>query len=201
MNTRIERQKASTQPARGPAGQVAIVTGSTSQDLAHQRLPTRRRAAQLAVGLGAGLLSLAASARAASPKRGAGVVVWRSGAAFGETVERLQQDVKTKGIRLFDVIDQAGLASEAGIALRPSTLLVFGNPPLGIQFLTANPLAGLDWPVRLLVFEDAAKAVRIAGTDFAWIARRHGITDRDAAFATATKVVASIVASVNATPA
>ena len=80
-------------------------------------------------------------------------------------------------------------------------MLVFGNPPLGIQFLTANPLAGLDWPVRLLVYQDEQGAVWIACTDFAWIANRHGITDREAAFAMATKVVASIVASANASPA
>ncbi len=154
--------------------------------------------------LGAALFGLAAaSAHAAEggPVRGPGVAVWRSAKDFGTTVERSQQDVRAKGIRLFDVIDQAKLAAEAGIALRPSTLLVFGNPPLGIQFLTANPLSGLDWPVRMLVFEDERKAVWIACTDFAWIARRHGITDRDAAFAMATKVVASIVSSVDASPA
>ena len=78
---------------------------------------------------------------------------------------------------------------------------MFGNPPLGIQFLTANPLAGLDWPVRLLVYQDPAGAVWIACTDFAWIARRHGITERDAAFTMATKVVASIVAAADASPA
>ncbi len=49
---------------------------------------------------------------------------------------------------------RARLAADAGIKLRPSTLLVFGNPPLGTLFITANPLAGLDWPVRLLVFQD-----------------------------------------------
>ncbi len=155
-------------------------------------------------GCGVALFGLAAaSSRAADsgPVRGPGVNVWRSGMDFAATVERLQQDVKAKGIRLFDVIDQAKLAAEAGIALRPSTLLVFGNPPLGIQFLTANPLSGLDWPVRLLVLEDEARMVWIACNDFAWIARRHSITDRDAAFAMATKVVASIVSSVNAAPA
>lgn len=156
-----------------------------------------------AAALGAGLLGLAMMpARAADGMaRGPGVNVWRSGRGFGETVEGLLGDVKSKGIRLFDVIDQAKLAAEAGITLRPSTLLVFGNPPLGIMFLTANPLAGLDWPVRLLVTADEKGAVWIACTDFEWIARRHGITERDAAFAMATKVVASIVSSVGATPA
>ena len=160
-----------------------------------------RRTAGFGVALfGLAALSTRAAAAEGGPVRGPGVNVWRSGMGFGTTVERLQQDVKAKGIRLFDVIDQAKLAADAGIVLRPSTLLVFGNPPLGIQFLTANPFAGLDWPVRLLVFEDERQTVWIACTDFAWIARRHGVTDRDEAFAMATKVVASIVASVNASP-
>lgn len=91
-----------------------------------------------------------------------------------------------------------GLAAEAGIALRPSTLLVFGNPPLGTLFITANPNAGLDWPVRLLISQDDNGEVWAAYTDFAWIARRHGIANRPAEFAMATTVIESITASVRA---
>jgi uncharacterized protein (DUF302 family) len=80
--------------------------------------------------------------------------------------------------------------------LRPSTLLVFGNPPLGTLFLTSNPAAGLDWPVRLLVYEDGQKDVWVLYTDFEWIAHRHGITDRDQAFAKASEVIASITSTV-----
>src|SRR6266571_8803943 len=56
-------------------------------------------------------------------------------------------------------------------------------PPLGTLFLTSNPAAGLDWPVRLLVLEDEKGEVWALYTDFTWIAHRHGIKDRDAAFA------------------
>ncbi len=125
-----------------------------------------------------------------------GVVTVRSAYPLAETVERLKADIAAKGIMFFDEIDQSKLAGNAGIALRPSTLLVFGNPPLGIQFLTSNPAAGLDWPVRLLVFEDAQGKVWCAYTDFAWIARRHGISDRAAAFKMASMVIASITSSV-----
>ena len=55
---------------------------------------------------------------------------------------------------------------------------MFGNPPLGTQFMTSNPNAGLDWPVRLLVIQDNAGAVWTVYTDFAWIAARHGIVNR-----------------------
>ena len=96
----------------------------------------------------------------------------------------------------FSEIDQSKLAAGAGIMLQPSVLLTFGNPPLGTQFLTANPNAGLDWPVRLLVFENQKGEVWTAYTDFAWIARRHGIKDRDAQFKMASGVAASITSGV-----
>jgi len=125
-----------------------------------------------------------------------GVVKVKSHYSFGETVARLKADVEAKGIKFFLEVDQAGLAEVAGINLRPSTLLIFGNPPLGTQFITAKPEAGLDWPVRLLVFEDDAGQVWAAHTDFAWIAQRHGITNRDEQFEMASMVIASIVSSV-----
>jgi len=76
-----------------------------------------------------------------------------------------------------------------------SVLIQFGNPPLGIQFLTATPYAGLDWPVRMLVFEDADGGVWIAYTDFAFIARRHQIQNRDAQLKMASEVAGSIAAA------
>jgi len=93
-------------------------------------------------------------------------------------------------------VDQSQLAAGAGIALRPSVLLTFGNPPLGTQFITSNPNAGLDWPVRLLVFESEKGEVWTAYTDFGWIARRHGIKNREAQFKMASEVIASITSSV-----
>jgi uncharacterized protein (DUF302 family) len=75
--------------------------------------------------------------------------------------------------------------------------LVFGNPPLGTQFITANPNAGLDWPVRLLVFQDDSGTVWTVYTDFAWIAVRHSIVDRNEQFKMASMVIASITSSVS----
>src|SRR5437764_5361526 len=125
-----------------------------------------------------------------------GIVRVKSAYPLAETVARLKKDIAQKGIRFFDEIDQSKLAADAGIPLRPSTLLVFGNPPLGTLFLTSNPAAGLDWPVRLLVVEDERGQVWTLYTDFNWIAHRHGIKDRDDAFKMATSVIASIASSV-----
>ena len=127
-----------------------------------------------------------------------GVVTVKSAYSLAETTERLKKDIAAKGIKFFDEIDQAKLAANAGIKLRPSILLIFGNPPLGTQFITAKAVAGLDWPVRLLVFENEKGEVWMAYSDFAWIAHRHGIDNRDDQFKMAAMVIASIVSSAQA---
>jgi hypothetical protein len=71
-----------------------------------------------------------------------GIVRVKSAYPMGETIARLKQDIADKGITFFDEIDQSKLAADAGIKLHPSVLLVFGNPPLGTQFITANANAG-----------------------------------------------------------
>jgi uncharacterized protein (DUF302 family) len=136
-------------------------------------------AACLAALLAFSCLSVATAETVSPPLQTDGVIKVKSAYAFDETIARIKQDVAAKGIKFFDEIDQAKLASDAGVKLRPSTLLVFGNPPLGTLFITSSPNAGLDWPVRLLVMQDDNGDVYAAYTDFAWIAQRHRITDRD----------------------
>jgi len=142
--------------------------------------------------------ALTASSPAVTRADDDGVVRVRSAYPMGETIERLKRDIAGKGIRFFAEIDQSKLAAEAGIKLQPSVLLIFGNPPLGTQFITANANAGLDWPVRLLVFENDKGEVWTAYTDFNWIARRHGIENRNDQFKMASTVIASITSSVMA---
>jgi len=127
-----------------------------------------------------------------------GIVKIRSAYGMDETIARLKQDIADKGIMLFTVVDQAKLAADAGIKLRPSSLLIFGNPALGSQFMTSNPIAGIDWPVRLLVVEDEKGVVWAVYSDFDYIARRHRIGDREKAFKMASDVIASITSSVKA---
>jgi uncharacterized protein (DUF302 family) len=154
-----------------------------------------------AVVLAIGLLLSAVAAEAGGVGQAAsddGLVSVKSAYPLAETIARLRQDIADKKLMFFGLIDQSKLAADAGIALRPSSLLVFGNPALGSQFMTANPAAGIDWPVRLLVFEDAQGEVWAVYTDFASIARRHGITNREAQFAMAAEVIASITSAVKA---
>ncbi len=125
-----------------------------------------------------------------------GIVRIKSAYSMPETIKRIKKDVADKGIMFFSEIDQSKLAADAGVTLRPSTLIVFGNPPLGTLFLTSDPSAGLDWPVRVLVYQDEKGDVWVNYTDFMWIAHRHGITDRDEAFKKASEVIASITSTV-----
>jgi len=150
-----------------------------------------------AFALGAALVA-APSAMAQATPGPDGLIKVRSAYPMDETVARLRRDIEAKGILFFQAVDQAQLAKNAGITLRPSTLLTFGNPPLGAQFLTANPYSGLDWPVRLLVLQDEDGVVWAAYTDFAWIANRHGIANRTEQFATASGVVDSITSTIRA---
>jgi uncharacterized protein (DUF302 family) len=152
------------------------------------------RAIAAAIAFAAGLASPLARAQVGPD----GLIQVRSAYGVDETIARIRKDIADKGILFFQAVDQSRLAAEAGIALPPSTLLTFGNPPLGAQFLTSKPNSGLDWPVRLLVRQDAAGAVWAVYTDFGWIAQRHGIVDRNEQFAKASSVVESITSTIRA---
>ena len=146
---------------------------------------------------------LTAPAHSAVPVASApaqGVVKQRSDYGFDETVARLKADIAAKGIRFFDEIDHAKLGAGAKLPINRSTLLLFGNPPLGVQFLQSNPVAGLDWPVRMLVTQDDDGTVWISWTDFRFVASRYQLADRDAQIAMAGEVAASIASAARKQP-
>jgi uncharacterized protein (DUF302 family) len=155
------------------------------------------RVALLALSLSAAYVapSYAQDAVPAVPR--SGIVKVKSAYSVQETIARIKQDVAAKGITFFSEVDQQRLARDAGIDIGPSTLLTFGNPPLGTLFIKANQLAGLDWPVRVLVLQDDKGDVWAAYTDFRWIAERHGVAGADLnSFEKASGVISSITSSV-----
>jgi uncharacterized protein (DUF302 family) len=107
-----------------------------------------------------------------------GLVLTRSTHSVGETVDRLETVLRNKGLKIFARIDHAAGAKGVGVDLRPTQLLLFGNPKLGSQLLTSNQLAGIDLPMKALVWEDAEGQVWLAYNDPGYIASRHGIDDR-----------------------
>jgi uncharacterized protein (DUF302 family) len=136
----------------------------------------------------------AAPATSAKPAKAEGVARVRSSHRFDETVSRLKAAIAAKGVRYFDAIDQQALGAEANLPIGKSVIVRFGNPPLGVQFLQANRYAGLDWPVRMLVVEEADGSVWLAWTEFGYIAKRYGITTQDAQFKMAAEVAGAIAA-------
>ncbi len=82
------------------------------------------------------------------------VITKLSTRSVADTVSRFTGMLSAKGVRLFDVIDQAAEASKVGLALRETTLVIFGNPAAGTPVMAAAPLSALDLPLKVLVWDD-----------------------------------------------
>ena len=95
--------------------------------------------------------------------------------SFDETTSRLVQAIRDAGNTVFATIDQTAAAATASLALRPTTLIVFGNPKAGTALMQAFPLVGLDLPVKLLVWQDG-DAVNVAYATMSEVAVRYGIS-------------------------
>ena len=166
-------------------------------------IKTRRSPNRIALAMAIAIAPLAfvtaapASAGAVAPQAAPaqGVIRLKSANSFDETLVRLKADVQAKGIRFFDAIDQSGLGAQVNLKTGRSTLVLFGNPPLGVQFLQSNPYAGLDWPVRMLVVEEGDGSVWVAWSDFGFVRQRYAISDKDAQFKMAGEVAASIASA------
>lgn len=101
---------------------------------------------------------------------------------IADTVERAKRMLEHQGLRVFGVIDHADNARKAGLELPPTQLLVFGNPEGGTPLMHANRLIGIDLPLKLLVWEDAAGVVWISYNDAAFLQKRHRLDGRKQAF-------------------
>src|SRR5258707_15856601 len=103
-----------------------------------------------------------------------GLTTIPSSHAVKETIDRLEAEVKAKGMTGFARIDHAKGARDVGMDLRPTELLVFGNARAGTPLMQAQQTAGIDLPLRALAWEDAAGKVWLSCNDPEWIAARHG---------------------------
>ena len=92
-----------------------------------------------------------------------------------ETAARLEALLKERGVQIFAHIDFSGDAARAGLQLRPEQMLIFGNPKAGTPLMQAEALAGLDLPLKALIFEDAAGKTWIAWNDPQYIVHRHAL--------------------------
>ena len=90
-----------------------------------------------------------------------------------ETVARLQSLLKEKGIKLFALIDHSGEAIAAGLSMRPTKLLIFGNAKAGTPLMLEAPSTGLDLPLKILVAETESGKTILFWNDPAWLQTRH----------------------------
>lgn len=104
-----------------------------------------------------------------------GLTSLRSAHSVAETIDRLAAIVTANGLTVFARVDHGANAEQVGMALRPTQLLVFGNPRAGTPLMQEKQTAGLDLPVRALAWEDEQGAVWLTYDDPQWIARRHGL--------------------------
>ena len=104
-----------------------------------------------------------------------GLTVVRSGGAPKPTADRLEAAIRARGLTLFARIDHAAGAADAGLKLRPTELLIFGNAKGGTPLMQAAQSIGIDLPLRALVWQDAAGDTWVGTNDPAWLAQRHGI--------------------------
>ena len=111
-----------------------------------------------------------------------GLVTNQSEFGVEVTVERLQSILEEKGLTVFLVVDHAANAANAGLELRPTVLVLTGNPNLGTPLMQSNPTIGLDLPQKFLVWEDASGDVFITYNAPEYLAQRHSISDQDEVF-------------------
>lgn len=106
---------------------------------------------------------------------GDGLITILSTRSVQDTIEGVEAAIKAKGATVFAKIDHAAGAIEAGTTLRPTTLIIFGNARGGTPLMQASQHAGIDLPLKALVWEDSDGKVWLTYNDPAWIARRHAI--------------------------
>jgi uncharacterized protein (DUF302 family) len=106
---------------------------------------------------------------------GSGAVTKASPRPVADTVARLLDLLEAKGMTVFAVIDQQAAARQVGLDLRPTTLVLFGNPAGGTPVMDAVPLAALDLPLKVLVWVDADGGCQVSYTDPGTLADRYGV--------------------------
>jgi uncharacterized protein (DUF302 family) len=106
-----------------------------------------------------------------------GIVTIPSHHSVEQTVQRLEETLAAKGVKLFVVIDHSGEAAKAGFQMRPCKLLIFGNPKAGTPLMLASPLAALDLPLKILVWEKTDNTVWLSFNDSSYLQHRHALPE------------------------
>ena len=103
----------------------------------------------------------------------AGLKTTPSRHSVDETLERLSAILRTTGVTVFALVDHSGEAAKVGMTMRPTKLLIFGNPKSGTPLMIASPSIAIDLPLKILVWEDAEGKVWLSYNSPAYLQARH----------------------------
>jgi len=109
------------------------------------------------------------------PDNGKGLIDIPSSHSVDETVTKLEGILQAKGITLFALVDHSGEAAKAGMKMRPTKLLIFGNPRAGTPVMLAAPSSAIDLPLKILVWEDDQGKVWITYNSPSYLQERHNL--------------------------
>ena len=107
-----------------------------------------------------------------------GIVELHSHHSVEDTLQRLQDLLRGRGIKIFDVVDHSGEAESAGLTMPPTKLVLFGSPKAGTPLMLAAPSTAIDLPLKILVRQDAAGQVWVAYNTPAYLRARHGFPEQ-----------------------
>jgi uncharacterized protein (DUF302 family) len=116
-----------------------------------------------------------ASVFAGTTHAGSNVVTKPSRYSVPETIDRIERAVTAKGMKVFARIDHAGEATNVGLTMKPTVLLIFGNPKGGTALMVARPTAAIDLPMKALAWEDADGKVWLTYNSPELLHERHGV--------------------------
>ena len=108
-----------------------------------------------------------------------GLTTIASGFGPKETMDRLEREIRAHGMSVFARIDHAAGAVEVGLTLRPTELIIFGNARGGTPLMQSVQTAGIDLPLKVLVWEDAGGKTWLSYNEPSWIAQRHGVRNAE----------------------
>jgi uncharacterized protein (DUF302 family) len=123
-----------------------------------------------------------------------GLVTIQSSYGPKDTMDRLEAEVKAKGMTVFARIDHAAGAAGMGLSLRPTELLIFGNAKGGMPLMQSVQTIGIDLPLKALVWQDASGKTWLSYNDPAWLVERHGLSGETGAAVTMTTSALDAVA-------
>jgi len=110
-----------------------------------------------------------------APATNKGIIDKPSNHSVHQTVEKLKNILQAKGVALFALVDHSGEAENVGMKMRPTKLLIFGNPKAGTPLMLSAPSIAIDLPLKILIWEDAQGKVWVSYNSPSYLQERHGL--------------------------